>query len=131
MDFSKLEKNSRTEICNELTFDYSIKDKVRITTPYLYEDGDNIYIALKKDSDQYVFSDDGRTLFELTYDDIRLDMPTRNKTLKDNLTYFGVINNDGELKKEVKDNNFSSAFYDLLQCCMRIYDIVYLSNVKC
>src|SRR5271157_171383 len=117
MDFDLLEKDLRKEICEELTFDYSVKEKIRIDTPYLYEDGDHIYIALKKEKENYIFTDDGRTLFELTYDDIKLEMPTRTRILKENLMYFGVINDDGELKKEVKGNNFSKAFYDMLQCC--------------
>lgn len=124
MDFSLLEKDLRKEICNELSFDYSVKEKIRINTPYLYEDGDHIYIALKKENEGYVFSDDGRTLFELTYNEIKLELPTRNKIFNENLTYFGIINDNGELKKKVDGNNFSKAFYDILQCCMRIYDML-------
>lgn len=132
MDFKELEKELRQEICKELIFDYSVEGKVRINTPYLYEDGDHIYLALKKSGDSYIFSDEGRTLFELTYDDINLELPTRTKILNDNLIYFKVVNDDGELKTEVIGNNFSKAFYNLLQCCMRIYDMIYLTreNVK-
>ena len=44
------------------------KDRFRVFTPFMFDDGDHISIVLKKEQGGWVLSDEGHTYMHLTYD---------------------------------------------------------------
>ncbi len=44
------------------------KDRFRVFTSFMFDDGDHISIVLKKEQDGWVLSDEGHTYMHLTYD---------------------------------------------------------------
>ena len=106
------------------------KDRFRVFTPFRFDDGDHIAIVLKKEADNWVFSDEGHTYMHLTYDidERKLFKGIRQQIITNALSTFKVEDRFGELILKVSDERFDDALYAFAQALVRIGDVMCLSK---
>ncbi len=104
--------------------------RFRVFTPFRFDDGDHISIVLKKEADGWVFSDEGHTYMNLTYDisEKKLFSGTRERIISNALSKFKVEDRYGELILKVQEIRFGDALYSFAQALVRIGDVMCLSK---
>jgi hypothetical protein len=121
-----------SEICQIITrtigeqFSCStVKDFVRIRTPYLYPDGDFIDLYLKKKEDGYILTDLGETLRWLRMQTVsRKRTKKQEELIRDTLLTFNIHKYKGMLiRRFSKEEEMAAAVTDLSQAAFRISDI--------
>lgn len=108
------------------------KDRFRVFTPFRFDDGDHITVVLKKESEGWVFSDEGHTYMHLTYDirEKKLFSGTRYQIISNTLSAFKVEDRFGELILKVKEDRFGDALYSFAQALVRMGDVLCLSTER-
>ena len=106
------------------------KDRFRVFTPFMFDDGDHISIVLKKEQGGWVLSDEGHTFMHLTYDikESKLFSGTRYQIISNARETFNVEDRFGELILRVKDDRFGDALYSFAQALVRMGDVLCLST---
>ena len=106
------------------------KDRFRVFTPFMFDDGDHISIVLKKEQGGWVLSDEGHTYMHLTYDISakKLLSGTRYQIISNALETFNVEDRFGELILRVKDDRFGDALYSFAQALVKMGDVLCLSK---
>ena len=114
--------NFRSKVCAELRLMREGTNRIRVFTPFRFEDGDHLAIVLKKVGGHWILSDEGHTFMHLTYDLDEEDLYTgsRQKVISNALSLFGVEDRDGELVIEVQGKEYGEALYSFVQALMRI-----------
>ena len=104
--------------------------RFRVFTPFRFDDGDHITVVLKKESDGWVFSDEGHTYMHLTYDisEKKLFSGTRERIISNALDTFNVEDRFGELIFKVQEDRFGDALYSFAQALVRMGDVMCLSK---
>jgi len=105
-------------------------ERYRVFTPFLFEDGDHFSIVLKRESNQWILSDEGHTFMHLTYDIDEKDLQrgTRAKIIDNTLDQFSVNDREGELIVSIPDDQFGDALYSFIQAIGKISDVSFLSR---
>ena len=100
-------------------------DRFRVSTPFLFDDGDHLSIVLKKEGSRWVLSDEAHTCMRLTYDVEEADLHrgTRRKVISKALSTFRVEDRDGELVLAVPDGRYGDALYSFVQALLKIADV--------
>ncbi len=108
------------------------KDRFRVFTPFMFDDGDHISIVLKKEQGGWVLSDEGHTYMHLTYNisENKLFSGTRYQIISNVLEAFNVEDRFGELIFKVKDARFGDALYSFAQALVRMGDVLCLSTER-
>ncbi len=106
------------------------KDRFRVFTPFMFDDGDHISIVLKKEKRGWVLSDEGHTYMHLTYDidESKLFTGQRYQIISNALDTFNVRDRFGELILRVQDDRFGDALYSFAQALVRMGDVLCLSK---
>ncbi len=106
------------------------KDRFRVFTPFMFDDGDHISIVLKKEQGGWVLSDEGHTFMHLTYDikESKLFSGTRYQIISNALDTFNVEDRYGELIIKVQEARFGDALYSFAQALVRMGDVLCLSK---
>ena len=104
------------------------KDRFRVFTPFMFDDGDHISIVLKKEQGGWVLSDEGHTYMHLTYDmsEKKLFSRARYQIISNALEAFNVEDRFGELIFKVQEDRFGDALYSFAQALVRMGDVLYL-----
>jgi hypothetical protein len=107
-------------------------DRYRVSTPFLFDDGDHLAIVLRKDVSGWMLTDEGHTYMHLTYDLDEKDLlrGTRQKVITSALTTFSVDDNDGELVLRVRDNEYGNALFSYVQALLKVTDVSFLSRER-
>lgn len=108
----------------------SLKDWVKITTPYLDRHNDYISIYLKQEGDQYILTDDGYTIEDLIQSGCSIDSPKRQKFLEVTLNGFGVKKNVGEIFVKTNAQNFALNKHNLIQAVLAVNDMFYMAKAN-
>ncbi len=106
------------------------KDRFRVFTPFMFDDGDHISIVLKKEQTGWVLSDEGHTYMHLTYDikQSKLFSGKRFQIISNALDTFNVKDRFGELIYKVRDDHFGDALYSFAQALVKMGDVLCLST---
>ena len=106
-------------------------NRLRVLSPFLFEDGDHLAIVLRREGDDWVFSDEGHTLMHLTYemDEQSIQQGTRQKVISNALSMFGVEDRGGELRLAV-DGSFGDALFSFVQALLKVSDVSFLSRER-
>lgn len=106
------------------------KDRFRVFTPFMFDDGDHISIVLKKEQAGWVLSDEGHTYMHLTYDisEKKLLSGTRYQIISNALETFNVEDRFGELIFRVQEARFGDALYAFAQALVKMGDVLCLST---
>lgn len=132
MDIISIEKEFKKKICEKVQISSEGKDRFRISTPFMFNDGDHFVSLLKKLPNGWVISDEGHTYMHLSYEiDVKdLGMGTRQKIVDSALSMFGLKDIDGELVIKVEDDSYGDALYSFIQGVQKITDVNYLSRER-
>ena len=106
----------------------SLKDWVKITTPYLDRHNDYISIYLKQEGDQYILTDDGYTIEDLLQSGCSIDSPKRQKFLEVTLNGFGVKKDGDSIIVRTNTQNFALSKHNLIQAILAINDMFYMAK---
>jgi len=102
-------------------------DWVEITTPYLDRHNDCLQIYAKKQNGEFLLTDDGYVLEDLTQSGCKLDSPKRQDLFRMTMAGFGVQNNNGALEVRASPENFAQRKHSLIQAMLAVNDLFYLA----
>lgn len=107
-------------------------ERYRVVTPFLFEDGDNLVIVLRRETDKWVLGDEGHTLMHLSYDleEKDLNRGTRQKIIANALEAFSIDDAEGELRLTVPEERFGDALYNFVQGLLKITDVTFLTRER-
>ena len=100
MSVKTIEKDFIDNVSAEIQLLADGKDRFLVSTPFHFNDGDQLVIVLKKVGNKWVLSDEAHTFMHLTYymDEKALLSETRQKLILKARSMFDVEDYDGELK---------------------------------
>jgi hypothetical protein len=132
MSVETIEREFKEKVSDRLRLGPEGVNRFRVFTPFLFEDGDHLVIALKKESADWMLSDEGHTYMHLTYDLEEKDLykGTRQKIITNALSVFGVEDRRGELVMRIQDGGYGDALYSFVQALLKITDVSYLSRER-
>ena len=61
MSIQTIERDFKKKVCDRLRLVSEGIDRYRVFTPFMFEDGDQLAIVLKKEHDHWMLSDEGHT----------------------------------------------------------------------
>jgi Domain of unknown function DUF1828 len=132
MNLQAIEKSFREKVCAKIRMVLEGQDRYRVFTPFLFEDGDNLSIVLRKQDGAWLLSDEGHTYMHLTYDLEEKDLQrgTRQKIITNALSAFRVEDQEGELIARVAEEQFGDALYSFVQALLKVTDVTFLTRER-
>ncbi|MDR1269567.1 MAG: DUF1828 domain-containing protein, partial [Planctomycetaceae bacterium] len=103
-------------------------DWAEITTPYLDRHNDCLQIYAKKDSGNFILTDDGYIINDLLDSGCSLDNPKRKKILNTTLAGFGVRLENDTLTIHASAENFAIKKHNIIQAMLAVNDMFYLAS---
>jgi hypothetical protein len=67
MNVQSIKEEFRDRVCEQIELQPQGEGRFLVKTPFRFEDGDHFTIALKRDSDGSVLSDEANTIMHLSY----------------------------------------------------------------
>jgi hypothetical protein len=131
MEAIDLQKQFVSKITEEIRIKPQGNDYFRISTPFMFSDGDHFSIAIRKEGKRWIFTDEGDTFMHLSILGVKpetLTHGTREKILSGILEEFSIKYHFGELILEIQEENYGSAFYCFTQALLKISDLTYLNR---
>lgn len=99
-----------------------------ISTPFLGLFNDALEIYAKKQGDNIILSDDGKTLRDLKSMGVSFSHKTRRKMLEKVLLNYGITEKEDELIVQTQEAGFPQRKHDLLQAMLEIGDLHVLAK---
>ncbi|MDF1594315.1 MAG: DUF1828 domain-containing protein [Desulfobacterales bacterium] len=132
MNLEVIEQDFQKKVCEKLRISSEGRERFRIFTPFMFEDGDHLAIVMKRENGKWVLSDEGHTYMHLTYDLDEKDLQrgTRQKIITNALSVHKIDDREGELIISIEDDQYGDALYSFIQALFRITDITYLSRER-
>ena len=132
MSIEQIEKDFHEKVSAQVRLETEGMKRYRVITPFLFDDGDHLVIALKKEGSRWILSDEAHTYMHLTYDINEKDLHkgTRQKIISNALSSFEVEDRDGELVLGIPDGQYGDALYSFVQALLKISDVSYLSRER-
>ena len=130
MDAIAIEKKFSQKVAKEISLVAEGDERYVVFTPFMFDDGDHLVIALKRRNGKWEISDEGHTYMQLSYEVDEADMfrGTRGEIIATTLKMFHVQDRDGELVIDVIDGDYGEALFAFVQALLRIADVSYLSR---
>jgi hypothetical protein len=130
MTTETIERDFCDKVCAKIRLASEGVDRYRVFTPFLFEDGDHLAIALKRENSGWILTDEGHTYMHLTYelDEKDLSRGSRQKIISNALSTFRVEDRDGELALHIPDGKYGDALYSFIQALLKISDVSYLTR---
>lgn len=125
-----IERDFKQKVSDRIALVSEGLERYRVSTPFLFEDGDHLVIILKRQQGRWILTDEGHTCMQLTYDIEERDLQrgARQKIITNALAAFSVDDRNGELVLTIPDERFGDALYSFVQALLRISDVTYLSR---
>jgi len=132
MTIQEIERDFRRKVSAKLRLESEGLERFRVSTPFMFEDGDHLVILLKRAGSRWVLSDEGHTYMHLTYDLEEKDLQagTRQEIITNALASFDVSDREGELTIAIEDNQFGDALFSYVQALLKITDVTYLTRER-
>ncbi len=130
MDTALIQSEFRSRVSDQISLEPEGIDRFAIITPFRFEDGDHYDIALKREGERWIITDEASTLMHLSYwmDDKVIEAGNRKEIVANALSVFSVENRNGELVIPVTDDGFGDALFNFLQALTKVTDISFLSR---
>jgi len=127
-----VEQDFRQKVCAAVSLTQEGLNRFRVFNPFLFDDGDQLCIFLKKEDHSWVISDEGHTYMHLSYqlDEKDYQQGTRVKIIENALSLFSVKDREGELILPVEDNQFGDSLFSFVQALLKIMDITFLTRER-
>ena len=132
MSINTIEQDFIDKVSAKVRLSADGEERFRVFTPFMFEDGDQLVIVLKKEGERWILSDEAHTYMHLTYeiDEESLHSGTRQKIISRALSMFEVQDRNGELIIEIQDGGYGDALYSFVQSLLKIIDVSYLSRER-
>ena len=132
MSIENIENDFRTKVSEEIRIVAEGIDRYRVFTPFRLDDGDHLSVVLRRESTQWMLSDEAHTYMHLTYDIDEQDLRrgTRQQIISNALSTFQVEDRNGELTLAVPDEMYGDALFSFVQALLKIADVSYLSRER-
>ena len=132
MPINIIEQDFMAKVSPKVRLSADGEERFRVFTPFMFEDGDQLVIVLKKVGSQWILTDEAHTYMHLTYeiDEKALHSGTRGEIISRALSMFEVEDRNGELILEVQDEDYGDALYSFVQTLLKIIDVSYLSRPR-
>ena len=105
----------KEKVCREIEIEQKGLDRYIIHTPFAFDDGDHYVVLLKREANQWLFTDEGHTFMHLSYEGVDLLKGQRGELVKESLAASGLENRSGELVLKVPNEQFGDALFSYLQ----------------
>src|ERR1035437_9599108 len=130
MDLRSIKEEFKNRVFEQIGLEPEGEGRFLVTTPFRFEDGDHFAIALKREGERWILSDEASTLMHLSYwlDDKALESGNRREIVNSSLSGFSVENRNGELVIPVLENRFGDALFDFVQALTKVTDVSFLSR---
>ena len=130
MSLETIEHDFRTKVSEEIRIVAEGIDRYRVFTPFRLDDGDHLSVVLRRESRQWLLTDEAHTYMHLTYDIDEQDLHrgTRQQIISNALSTFQVEDRNGELMLVVPDGMYGDALFSFVQALLKIADVSYLSR---
>ena len=125
MSMESIERDFHEEVSAKIRLSAEGVGRFRVSTPFLFDDGDHLSIVLKKEGSRWVLSDEAHTYMRLTYDveESDLHQGARQQIISNILSTFRVEDRDGELMIAVPDDRYGDALYSFVQALLKIAEV--------
>jgi len=132
MIIENIEKEFKDKVSSKVQLMLEGKNRYRVFTPFMFDDGDHLAIVLKKNGTEWYLSDEGHTLMHLTYeiDEKSLGHGTRQKVITNALSTYAVSDRDGELFTKIENGEYGNALFSYIQALMKLTDITFLTRER-
>lgn len=132
MTIDTIERDFKQKVCDKVHLTSEGLDRYRVSTPFMFNDGDHLVVVLRREQGRWVLSDEGHTYMHLTYDlgEKDLQRGTRSKIIANALSAFSVDDRDGQLVLTVPDGRYGDALYSFIQALLKIADVTFLSRER-
>ncbi|MGC2446075.1 MAG: DUF1828 domain-containing protein [Candidatus Sulfotelmatobacter sp.] len=133
MNVSSINEDFKRAVSGQIELNPQGDNRIVVNTPFRFSDGDHFVIALRREDDGWVLTDEANTVMHLSYcmDIDALEDEGNRKELFDNsLSLFSVENRGGELVKRVAGDKFGDALFNFVQALMKVSDVSYLTRER-
>jgi hypothetical protein len=133
MNVTSINDDFKKTVCGQIELSPQGDDRFLVNTPFRFSDGDHFLIALKKEADGWVLTDEANSLMHLSYSmdiDVLEDDGNRKEIFDNSLSFFSVENRGGELVKPVLDGRFGDALFNFVQALMKVSDVSFLTRER-
>lgn len=132
MNLLAIEEDFRKKVCDKIQIVGEGKERFRIFTPFMFDDGDHLSIVMKMSPTGWIICDEGHTYMHLSYylDVKDLEKGTRQKVINSALSMFGIKDEQGELIVRVEDGAYGDALFSFIQGVLKITDVNYLTRER-
>ncbi|MDR3570651.1 MAG: DUF1828 domain-containing protein [Candidatus Pacebacteria bacterium] len=130
MNLTAIREEFRERISEQIDLHQQGEGRFIVRTPFRFDDGDHFVIALKREGDGWILTDEASTIMHLSYwlDTDAIESGNRKQIVDSSLSSFAVENRDGELVIPVIENRFGDALFDFVQALSKVTDISFLSR---
>lgn len=127
-----IEQDFQQRVCAQVHLVEESASRFRVSTPFLFDDGDHLPIVLKREGARWVLTDEGHTYMHLTYDLEEADLHRGNREviISNALSAFGVADQGGELRLPIENGEYGGALYSFVQALLKISDVSYLTRER-
>ena len=132
MASESVESEFRKSVAAQIRLVAEGANRYRLSTPFIFDDGDHPIIILKREDAKWVLSDEGHTRMHFG-DDLEAEDPDRGirRSLALNaLARFRIEDRDGELVLDVSDGRFGEALYAFAQGLLSMSTIASLNRAR-
>lgn len=106
-----------------------IEEEIEFITPFLDSHNDHIHFYIRKDGKNYIFSDNGYTINDLSLSGCNLkNAPQRERILEILTNGYGVIRKDDELSIVATKDNLAIKIHMFLHSLMSVSNMFMLSE---
>ncbi len=133
MNLSSIKDDFKKTVCGQIELNPQGDGRFLVNTPFRFSDGDHFLIALKKEGDGWVLTDEANSLMHLSYAmdiDVLEDDGNRKEIFNNSLSCFSVENRGGELVKPVVGDRFGDALFNFVQALMKVSDVSFLTRER-
>jgi len=130
MNTVDLEREFRRKVSEQVRIEAQGLERYVVFQPFMFDDGDHFVVVLKKDRQQWIFTDEGHTLMHVQYEDIDLRRGPRASILDSTLNALSLENREGELRLVVPEEQFGDALYSFLQALNKVTDLDFLTKER-
>jgi hypothetical protein len=132
MNLQSVKDDFKHRVCEQIDLQAEGEGRYLVLTPFRFDDGDHFGIVLKRESGDWILTDEATTLMHLSYkiDDQDLESGNRGEIIENSLTSFSVLNRAGELIIPVTEGRFGDALFNFIQALTKVSDVSFLSRER-
>jgi Domain of unknown function DUF1828 len=127
-----IQEEFRQAVAKSITLHPEGKEKFRVFTPFMFDDGDHLVIVLRREGSSWILSDEGHTYMHLSYslDEKSYQTGTRERIIRDALGFFEIEDRGGELIAGLGNGRSGAMLYGFIQAILKISDVTFLSRER-